>query len=274
MAREIGFWSRLCEPLSGGGCHPHIVPLLGHGPRDKAGFVHLGMDYCAGGHLWQEVERRQRQAGGAAAGGAAGGAFFSEKEAAGVVADVSAALAHMHGLSPPLSHRDIKLENILLADGGAWRLCDFGSCSERCEANSELCLPWLYLLPTACYLPPTTYTYYLLPTTYYLYLPPATYYLLPTTIGAASSQSCHGRRCLRSKPRWSGSPPPCTEHPSWRTSTRGRWWGRRWPPCAHHAHTMRTHMQHAHATCTCDMHMRHAHATCTCARHAHAHATC
>ena len=168
VAREIGFWSRLCEPLSGGGCHPHIVPLLGHGPRDKAGFVHLVMDHCAGGHLWQEVERRQRQAGGAAAGGAAGGAFFSEKEAAGVVADVSAALAHMHGLSPPLSHRDIKLENILLADGGAWRLCDFGSCSERCEASSELCLPWLYLLPTACYLPPTTYTYYLLPTTYYL----------------------------------------------------------------------------------------------------------
>ena len=142
VAREIGFWSRLCEPLSSGGCHPHIVPLLGHGPRDKAGFVHLVMDHCAGGHLWQELERRQRQAGSAAA---------------GVVADVSAALAHMHGLSPPLSHRDIKLENILLAEGGAWRLCDFGSCSERCEASSELCLPWLYLLPTTCYLLPATY---------------------------------------------------------------------------------------------------------------------
>ena len=172
MAREIGFWSRLCEPLSGGGCHPHIVPLLGNGPRDKAGFVHLVMDYCAGGHLWQEVERRQRQAG-----GAAGGAVFSEKEAAGVVADVSAALAHMHGLSPPLSHRDIKLENILLADGGAWRLCDFGSCSERCEASSELCFPWLYVPPTTYYRLPSTH--YLLPTTYYLL--PTTYYLLPTT---------------------------------------------------------------------------------------------
>ena len=78
VAREIRFWSRLCEPLAGGGCHPHIVQLLGHGPRDKAGFVHLVMEYCAGGHLWQEVERRQRKAGGAAA----GGACFSEREAA------------------------------------------------------------------------------------------------------------------------------------------------------------------------------------------------
>ena len=156
VAREIRFWSRLCEPLAGGGCHPHIVQLLGHGPRDKAGFVHLVMEYCAGGHLWQEVERRQRKAGGAAA----GGACFSEREAACVVADVSAGLAHMHGLAPPLTHRDIKLENILLAEGGAWKLCDFGSCSERCEASSEL--PWLYPLPATCYL--------LVPTTCYLYL--------------------------------------------------------------------------------------------------------
>ena len=95
VAREIRFWSRLCEPLAGGGCHPHIVQLLGHGPRDKAGFVHLVMDYCAGGHLWQEVERRQRKAGGAAA----GGACFSEREAACVVADVSSGLAHALGLA-------------------------------------------------------------------------------------------------------------------------------------------------------------------------------
>ena len=67
----------------------------------------------------------------------------------------------MHGLAPPLTHRDIKLENILLAEGGAWKLCDFGSCSERCEARSAL--PWLYLLPATYYL-------LLLPTAYYLLL--------------------------------------------------------------------------------------------------------
>lgn len=37
------------------------------------------------------------------------------------------AVAHMHYQSPPLIHRDLKVENILLTPPQTYKLCDFGS---------------------------------------------------------------------------------------------------------------------------------------------------
>lgn len=34
----------------------------------------------------------------------------------------------MHSLKPPIAHRDIKIENVLI-NNGRFKLCDFGSCS-------------------------------------------------------------------------------------------------------------------------------------------------
>ncbi|GLE11324.1 hypothetical protein PINS_up023704 [Pythium insidiosum] len=34
----------------------------------------------------------------------------------------------MHSQDPPVAHRDLKLENFLMAQNGAYKLCDFGSC--------------------------------------------------------------------------------------------------------------------------------------------------
>ena len=36
-----------------------------------------------------------------------------------------------HGLSPPLTHYDLKLENVLETATGTCKLCDFGSASTR-----------------------------------------------------------------------------------------------------------------------------------------------
>lgn len=44
-----------------------------------------------------------------------------------IIADVCSALAHMHGQNPPIAHRDLKAENVMLHSSGDWLLCDFGS---------------------------------------------------------------------------------------------------------------------------------------------------
>jgi AP2-associated kinase len=49
------------------------------------------------------------------------------------ISDIAEGLMVMHMLKPPLQHRDLKLENVLLEDG-VWKLCDFGSVtSERAD---------------------------------------------------------------------------------------------------------------------------------------------
>ena len=40
---------------------------------------------------------------------------------------VVAAISHMHAQDPPVTHRDLKLENVLGASDGRFVLCDFGS---------------------------------------------------------------------------------------------------------------------------------------------------
>ena len=41
--------------------------------------------------------------------------------------EVVAGIAYMHSLSPPITHRDLKLENVLVNANDRFVLCDFGS---------------------------------------------------------------------------------------------------------------------------------------------------
>ena len=49
------------------------------------------------------------------------------EEVLGVFDQMCQAVEHMHTQKPPIIHRDLKVENFLLAKGGVIKLCDFGS---------------------------------------------------------------------------------------------------------------------------------------------------
>eukprot|EP00906_Rhabdomonas_costata_P012299 RCo017583 len=61
---------------------------------------------------------------------------FSEAEVLAILNDVILALCHLHGLDPPVAHRDLKVENILIfksaqspPSAAVYKLCDMGSCT-------------------------------------------------------------------------------------------------------------------------------------------------
>jgi serine/threonine protein kinase len=54
---------------------------------------------------------------------------LDERPMLAIFQDVCLALHHLHSQQPPIAHRDIKLENILLGFDGKAKLCDFGSCT-------------------------------------------------------------------------------------------------------------------------------------------------
>ncbi|URE14540.1 STYKc [Musa troglodytarum] len=97
--------------------HPNVVTLIAHtildmGRRKEALLV---MEYCEKSLVTVLGNR--------------GAGYFEEKQILLIFRDVCNAIYAMHSQSPPIAHRDLKAENVLLAPGGAWKLCDFGSTS-------------------------------------------------------------------------------------------------------------------------------------------------
>ncbi|KAI8332717.1 kinase-like domain-containing protein [Choanephora cucurbitarum] len=54
---------------------------------------------------------------------------LTEPEILKIFSDVAEALAYMHYCNPPVLHRDLKVENILILNQDHYKLCDFGSAS-------------------------------------------------------------------------------------------------------------------------------------------------
>ncbi|KAJ3447992.1 numb-associated kinase isoform a [Anaeramoeba flamelloides] len=56
---------------------------------------------------------------------------FDEKQALKIFHSICCGVYHMHSLSTPLVHRDLKVENVLISQKGTIKLCDFGSATQR-----------------------------------------------------------------------------------------------------------------------------------------------
>ncbi|XP_007052606.2 PREDICTED: probable serine/threonine-protein kinase DDB_G0276461 isoform X1 [Theobroma cacao] len=109
--------------------HPNVVTLYAHTILDmgRTKEALLVMEFCDKS-LVNVLETR-------------GAAYFEEKQVLTIFRDVCNAVFAMHCQSPPIAHRDLKAENLLLGSDGVWKLCDFGSTStnhKRFEKPEEM----------------------------------------------------------------------------------------------------------------------------------------
>lgn len=91
----------------------HASELNGGGGYE----VFLLMEYCNGGGLIDFMNTRLQHR-------------LTEPEILNIFSDVAEGVACMHYLKPPLLHRDLKVENVLITISGSrkkFKLCDFGS---------------------------------------------------------------------------------------------------------------------------------------------------
>ncbi|RYC63239.1 hypothetical protein CHU98_g2967 [Xylaria longipes] len=100
--------------------HRHIVTYLdSHASELKGGGyeVFLLMEYCDGAGLIDFMNTRLQHR-------------LTEPEILNIFSDIAEGVACMHYLKPPLLHRDLKVENVLITMQGSkrmFKLCDFGS---------------------------------------------------------------------------------------------------------------------------------------------------
>jgi AP2-associated kinase len=100
--------------------HSRIVTYIdSHASQLKGGGyeVFLLMEFCSGGGLIDFMNTRLQHR-------------LTEPEILHIFSDVAEGVATMHYLKPPLLHRDLKVENVLITNIGSsriYKLCDFGS---------------------------------------------------------------------------------------------------------------------------------------------------
>ncbi|XP_045108422.1 cyclin-G-associated kinase-like isoform X2 [Portunus trituberculatus] len=109
------------KQLSG---HPHIVEFIAAAAISKAQskenrneFLLLS-ELCTGGSLVDALRLLD-------------GNTLKVQQVASILYQTTKAVQHMQSQSPPITHRDLKVENLLISETGHIKLCDFGSAMKK-----------------------------------------------------------------------------------------------------------------------------------------------
>lgn len=98
----------------------HVVSYIdSHAARSVNGIayeVFVLMEFCERGGLIDFMNTRLQNR-------------LQESEILEIMSQTVQGIAAMHSLQPPLIHRDIKIENVLISHDGLYKVCDFGSVS-------------------------------------------------------------------------------------------------------------------------------------------------
>eukprot|EP00658_Telonema_sp_P-2_P012482 TRINITY_DN14751_c0_g1_i4.p1 TRINITY_DN14751_c0_g1~~TRINITY_DN14751_c0_g1_i4.p1 ORF type:complete len:641 (-),score=133.96 TRINITY_DN14751_c0_g1_i4:296-2218(-) len=113
--------------------HENVVALEGvEITHSQKGFstVDVLMQLYKGGRLIDVMKTRTKH--------------FSVPELLDIFMCIAKAAEHLHLQEPPIAHRDLKIENVLLDQAtGVYKVCDFGSCSSQvhvCETEQDVAL--------------------------------------------------------------------------------------------------------------------------------------
>ena len=114
--------------------HPNIVRLYTHFEDDH--YCYFVMEYISKGNLYSLLEKQRKKC-------------FDAKLVAHYIRDLMSAVYYLHQMDPPIIHRDIKLENVLLHEDGTIKLTDFGWSNYICddEVRDTFCGTPVYLPP-------------------------------------------------------------------------------------------------------------------------------
>lgn len=106
----------ILKKLSG---HSNIIQYLTASYIEKTQTTHgqheflLVTELCTGGSLVEILQNRS--------------VAFEPELITCIFYQTCRAVSHMHSQQPPIIHRDLKIENLLISSNGVIKLCDFGS---------------------------------------------------------------------------------------------------------------------------------------------------
>ncbi|KAL5251139.1 hypothetical protein ACHWQZ_G016755 [Mnemiopsis leidyi] len=108
--------------------HPNICRFISgaaHPLPERRGFAEylILLEYCPG-TLSQIIQ-------------SAGPRLFSSPEVLRLFYGVCQAVQHLHSFTPPIIHRDIKAENVIISGSGEVKLCDYGSATTKVVRPTE-----------------------------------------------------------------------------------------------------------------------------------------